>query len=418
MKEHISNLAYGLLVFFTCITLSCGHKKEPFSSNVIPVASAVGSYHLLNLSQYALDIKYIPLETEESSLIAGIQQIVYEDEKIVISDDYSNGYLFDNNGAFQCRVGSIGRGPGEYRYISDILIYDHLIFLNDSRQMIIFNANGRLVESILLRSPELPAEYLIRNVLPLKKDTYVMDVVTMRNQHYPKAILLESHNSTLRPIKEYPSYVQLNKNISSGGYSSNEVAKMYRFRDEIRTYKYINYDTLFTIGQDTEMKAAFIFELGEFKPTLEYFNGRDYSRGMHIICPDIILESNNHLFITFRFGDHAPEPFTYMFAPPGSVPWERINKNVCGVFDKSTGELVLMSQPVKRKLGFKNDVDNGPVIWPHYISSNDELVTFISAEEFLDHLGKMEKPTPQMVEISKRIDIDDNPIVIIAKLKK
>ena len=79
--------------------------------------------------------------------------------------------------------------------------------------------------------------------------------------------------------------------------------------------------------------------------------------------------------------------------------------------------MTLMKQPIKGKLGFKNDIDNGPVIFPRYISSNNELVTYISVEEFLDYYNKIEKPTPQMTEVAKNIDLDDNQIIIISKLK-
>ena len=415
MRKNISLVACGVLILFTYFTTSCSHTKDPFSPNVIPLESTVGNYHLLNLSDYVTEIRYIPLETTESNLMGEIKQIVYEDEKIVVSDKHNSCYLFDNDGNLFCKVGSEGRGPNEYLIINHLMICDGFIFLNDRSKVIIYDTSGRLVENINLRSPEMPTEYYIRNVLPLKKDTFVMDVVTYNNEYCPAAVLFASHLSNAKPIKEYPSNVKLNK-VISGGFSVNEEAKMYRFKDEIRTYKFINCDTLFTIGQDMEMKEAFIFELGRFKPTTAYLEWRDRSSG-GFIRPEVFFESLSHLFIIFNFGKYAPEPFKYVFTFPGSDPRERINSNVCGVFDKSLGKLTLMRQPIKEKLGFKNDIDNGPVLWPHYISSNNELVTYITAEEFFEYYGKIEKPTPQMIELSKRIAIDDNPIAIVAKLK-
>ena len=77
-----------------------------------------------------------------------------------------------------------------------------------------------------------------------------------------------------------------------------------------------------------------------------------------------------------------------------------------------------MRQPEKGKFGFKNDVDNGPVIWPHSISSNNELVTYISVDEFMEYYEKNENPTPQLKTIAEKVNFDDNQIVIIAKLKE
>ena len=52
-----------------------------------------------------------------------------------------------------------------------------------------------------------------------------------------------------------------------------------------------------------------------------------------------------------------------------------------------------------------------------YVSSENELVTFVSAEEFLEYFEKTESPSPQMTEIAKSLSGYDNPIVIIAKFK-
>ena len=423
MKKSIPDIVRNTIVTFTYLivviylAISCGHKKENLSPHIIPLESAVGDYHILNLSDYATDIRYVPIETQESSLIGGMRQIVYENEQIIISDDINNCYLFDNNGKFIRKIGSAGRGPNEYLYIPRVYVHNNLIFLNDRSKLIIYDTNGFLIDNINLWSSDLSRSYIVRNVLPLSRDTFVMDVVTLDNEYYPKAILFESYQLNAKPIKEYPSSVKLDK-VAAAFSISDEEAIMYRFKDEIRTYKYINCDTLFTIGQDTEMKSAFIFELGQYRPTLSYLEFRDGpDGGMNFIRPANIFESINHLFIEFSFAKYAPEPFKYTYSFPGSDPRERTNYNVCGVFDKSSGQLTLMKQSIKGKLGLKNDVDDGPIIWPHYISSNNELVTYISAKDFLDYFNKIEEPSPQLIEISKQIGMDDNPIAIIAKLK-
>ena len=145
---------------------------------------------------------------------------------------------------------------------------------------------------------------------------------------------------------------------------------------------------------------------------------RDGPNGeMNLIIPHSIFESFNHLFIGFFFGNHAPEPFDYIKTWRGTNPRPATNYSVLSVFDKRTGELSLMNQPIKGQLGFKNDIDNGPVIWPQYISSNNEMITHISVEDFLEYYNKSEKPTPQLAEIAGRIKEDDNQIIIVAKLK-
>ena len=114
----------------------------------------------------------------------------------------------------------------------------------------------------------------------------------------------------------------------------------------------------------------------------------------------------------FDFGNQAPESFEVVGRQNNYF-----NTNVNGIFDKRTGKLTLMLQPIKGKLGFKNDIDGGPVLWPKYISSNNELVTYIQPIEFMEYYAKIENPSAELTAIANKIKWDDNPIVIVAKLK-
>ena len=420
MNKYKHSIVTGLWILFTYLTVSCGHKKDALPLNVIPVAGTVGNYSILNLSDYATEIKYIPLETNDSVLVGRISQISYENEKILTGHVTHSGiyYLFDKNGKFCCQIGQSGQGPGDYLLAGQTFMHENLIYINDPRKTLIFDTTGYLVERINLWSNDIPAEYgeLGARVLPLKKDTFVLDPVTVMG-YYPKAVLLEAHPSGAKMIKEYPAYVPLDK--IRPGILGIERGIMYRFKDELRTYKVMN-DTVFTIDQNTDLKEAFIFEFGKFKPAISLLERKEENSNGSIsgvlekhIYPLSIFESSNHLFIGFSFGNHSPEPVE----STSRQGQQYVQTYVYGVFDKHTGELALMHQPVKGKLGFKNDIDNGPVIWPQYISSSNELVTHISAEEFLDYYKKTENPTSQMTETAECISWDDNPVVIIAKLK-
>ena len=407
---------------------SCDNKKDVHLHNVIPVASTVGNYNILKISDFASEIKYIPLETNDSVLISPvILQVICENEKILILDvtsaNKNNCYLFDSNGKFCCRIGQYGQGPNDYLQINNVSMHDNFIFLMAWHKILIYDTNGHLIENINLHSNEIPDEYRvsnIRSIIPLKKDAYVVNVVTSQGD-YPTAFLFKTNLSSVETIKEYPSSIKLDR--MGGGFNSIELGSMYRFKDHVRIYKPVN-DTIFSISQNTEMKEVFIFELGQYKPALSYFESKDMgdvlqwikqSNNLYnkFIFVKTIYESNNHLFIKFNFGNHAPEPFEKSW-----LGQQFNSTEVCGLFNKFTGELTLMKQPVKGKLGFRNDLDNGPVIFPNYLSSKNELVTFITVEDFLDYYDKIEKPTPQITEIAKKINFDDNQIVIVAKLKE
>jgi len=407
----------GILIFFSYIAVTCDYKENTSALNVIDVEKTVGKYNILNLSDYIEGINYITLETNKSSLISVIRQIIYENEKILVLDQIpgtytSNCYLFDSNGKFYRKIGQLGQGPGDYNFIFNVSIQEKCIYLTDRHKILTYDLNGNQIDIIHLLPNEIPLEYInLRSVIPLKKDTFVMNVTSVSG-NYPKAILLNTYKSHAKIIKEYPQYIKLNK--ISQSLSTHELGFMYHFQENIRIYKPIC-DTIFTICKNAEIEDAFIFQFGKYKPALSFFEAReDYLEGMmKYIIPQSINESFKHLFIEFSFGKHSPEPVELKNAQGGAYS----NTKVCSVFDKFNSKLILMSQPIKGKFGFKNDIDNGPVIWPRYISSNNELVTYISPEEFMDYYKKIDNPNPRITEIAEKIRMDDNPIIIIAKLK-
>lgn len=410
-RMNANTLLKGFLILFTLLAISCNNKKEALPSNVIPVASTVGTYSILNLSDYVSDIKYIPLETTHSVLIGANPRISYENGHILISNS-QNAYLFDSNGKFNRKIGKWGEGPYEYLSISQAIMHENSIFIKDSEKVVTYDMEGNPIARLNLWTNDLPDKYRGAggtNVFPLKKDTFVSSVISLQG-NYPKAILFETHPSGAKMIKEYPGFLTLDKQVK--GMYGYETGFIYRFHDEVRTYKGIN-DTVFSIGQNTEMYPAFIFNLGEYKAPLAFWEWKERGTDKNYIFLFAIHESLNYLFIEFDFGNHTSEPITAI-SPRGT---QYTRYDVYGIFDKRTGEFVLMRQPVKGKLGLKNDVDNGPIIWPSYITPNDELVSLISPEEFMEYYENNPNPSAELTGVANRLELDDNPIVIVAKLK-
>lgn len=418
MGKSTNRIVTGLVILCIFLTGSCD-KNNVIPLNVIPVASTVGNYSMLNLSDYATEIKYIPLETNDSGLISAVGQIIYENNKLLIASfdmGVGNYYLFDNTGKFCCKIGQRGQGPDDYIRMNNVFIYDNHVFLMERNKILIYDTTGYLVERIRIGSDAIPVEYAgesFRWMLPLNKYSFVMNLASFYG-HYPQAILFERNQSDLKIIKEYPNNVILDKR--PGILYGEELGIMYRFDNEIRIFKGIN-DTIFTIGQDTEMKDAYIFDFGKYRTTLAFVERKegdsDFFYRRRFILPRYMYESLNHLFIKFNFGYQAPESMEL----PNTQGGKYYNDDVYSVFDKRTGKLTLMLQPVKGKFGFKNDIDGGPVIFPHYLSANNELVTYIQPEEFLEYYEKIENPSAELTAIANKIDKYDNPIVIIAKLK-
>jgi len=350
MKKNSNIIIKGFLFLFVVMAVSCDYQKGAIPKNVIQVERTVGNYSVLSLSEFATEIKYIPLETNESALVARVHEIIYENDKILIKD-INTCWLFDSTGKGCRKIGQIGQGPDDYNVIRDIDLWENKIFLIDFQKLLVYDVNGNLVEKFNLGLDVMPEKYRGYNlgaILPLKKDTYIMSFA-LYNGYSPTAILLEKNQSDLKIIKEYPTSIILDK-LRAGTYI-HELGIMYRFKDEMRVHKMVN-DTVFTIDQNAEMKDVFIFDFGKYRATHSFYEKKEGDTEQFyrkkFISVMTFYESSNHLFITFDFGNHAPEPFEV----PSVFGFEYTNSYVNGVFDKNTGELTLMRQPIKGKKGF------------------------------------------------------------------
>ena len=98
-------------------------------------------------------VKLIPLETNKSCLIGSIRQMQVIDNYILIMDPPNSLYVFDREGRFIRKIGSVGQGPGEYISIADFTIdrENKTVYIQDGRLARILKydlATGKFIQSI------------------------------------------------------------------------------------------------------------------------------------------------------------------------------------------------------------------------------------------------------------------------------
>lgn len=87
-----------IAIIFTVI--SCGSNGASSGKGNIDVESAVGKGRIVNLSEVATDIRYIPLETTAESVIGNVWNVKYSNGKIYISDNKYAISIFKDDGIF------------------------------------------------------------------------------------------------------------------------------------------------------------------------------------------------------------------------------------------------------------------------------------------------------------------------------
>ena len=114
MKNIMNKLFTGLLIFVAACTSS--NTTQNTSLNVIDVAGSLNSDRVVNISEIADTVEYIPLETMDESLVGKLQKnnIFFERGLFYLILESGEIALFDNSGLFIRRFGKLSRRPIEY----------------------------------------------------------------------------------------------------------------------------------------------------------------------------------------------------------------------------------------------------------------------------------------------------------------
>ena len=149
-------------LFFLC---SCGkEKQEPkdyIEIDMVPLIE--GEAQKMPLQEWAKSVRFIPLETNDDILIAGIGNVFQRGDTLLVyhSERLS---LFDMNGKYLCDIGSKGQGPEEYLSVKDLMLD------NASKELYIMDYLGRKMkvfgfDGIFHRSLPLPDDFAYTNSL-------------------------------------------------------------------------------------------------------------------------------------------------------------------------------------------------------------------------------------------------------------
>ncbi len=423
-------------------TISCNPDTELLTDEIkiIDLAGAVGGGKIVKISEVADDIKYVALETTDSSLIGMGAKVQIESGRIYVRSRYSNYTdvkIFDMEGKYLFTFNRTGRGPEEYSPMSRIeidpvtggfMVFDIMpLITNNSLSSWFFklyDKNGNYLKNINV--PDIDAGRL-EFVRRLNNNLFVSSVGSSSKE--PVKIHGAAFDSLSNivfeiPVATTPEYAPNESYVESIGIriSTSDEKRYAAFPPTIRsvknTVRFVNIynDTIFTLDQNLNYFPSFVINYGNYVNTSPDRSGITHIKGKHInIDPLSYLESNRFIIMNFIMRDYAHEPYDeYIQARNRVITVPRTN--CYGIYDKQTGFFNLMNQPVKGKLGFQEDIKNGPPFLPGHINANDFATSIISAVQLIEH-AEVYEVKDELREIVSKLKDTDNPVVAIAKLR-
>jgi len=427
-----------ILLLFVFGIISCaGPSKKDIGE--APVEPYQISFDLENLSDKdapmmsnVIDsLEYIQLEYNPKfpiGFVIDYQRPYITNDYIFILGSHGSGLLqYKRNGEFVRKIGSYGKGPGEYlelrgnvidekmgiiytipNWIKSIGKYDYKSGKFLSEYPIIDLDGQPISENSILNLFLLFDNYGFANLSGGKRTKteecdvfYTIDLTNGKIIHRERSKI---YGTTNLKIDAMMSPV-MNSLFNSVWYDS---------QNRLNYWESLN-DTIFFVNPDNSIKPRIIVDYGQYKPdkrTVAMARNEEQMYGNNIMLHSF-YESPRYLFF-----DHIFEGKKYILS----------------IFDKTTGDQYLLKSMSKEEyktgnlfFGLYNDIDGGFSNMVQY--DKDMWFTSYSAIEMIDKLTpehfeevRSKVKYPERLDKLKKfvsgLDEGDNPVFVIAHLKQ
>ncbi len=385
---------------------------------------------IIKLSQFTSNIKYIPLETSDEVLINRVTYFDISDDKILTTDN-NTLFLFDLKGRLITKFGSKGRGPGEYLSIRNLnIIKSNKINFRSLYDLFEFDINGNFINKYV--NIFRMNSYFFSEYYQINDSLFFGNIPNTTGKNEYKASIV---NKQGKVEQTYKNYILFDHEKGRGFRTEDGFASFNVYKDEI-LYKCGYNDTLFQLGDKFQIKPKYVLDFGKYadplsqrRKSLAEWDPKQY------IYLNEFFQTEKYLFLVCNFGNYFPAKRLSpkkLSLPGGEVvdSWF-IEGRALGIYEKKTKNLSFC-KPTSTDdplfaTGFYNDFDAGPRFLPEKMINDSTMVMWVGAKELIDYvtsdnfkniIPKFPEKKKQLEELSKRVNVFDNPILMIVTFQK
>ncbi len=416
----------SLTIAFSLI--SCSEKKVSNDLEVISFAGLIDGARIVNLSEIASSVKYIPLETNDYSLLDNAPRPVIENGKIYIFSDKEQCYkAFTADGKFIGKVGRKGRATGEYAHLQPFSLSFNFKngnpLLHSYNKIIEYDEDGKFLKEVL--APDTLKSYSNLETQKLGKNYFALYGNLAENRY--KFFYYDEDGKI---IDEYPKNYELApvKVIQADDDGEEEMVgfrvlitpSIYNYKDYIKVISVTN-DTILSFGPQFEQHIDYILDYGKEK-TPDYPTDTERENSLYIISR-LTTESDQYLFFRIHFPetdrDKMADYTTFAIYDKEKkvltlLKYEKIELSAkSDLSEKSDSKDNISVKSDAWLKGFKNDIDNGIPFWPSHISKDGEMIMSISAMKFIE-LSELCN-SPEMKKVAATLNENSNPVMVVVK---
>ncbi len=249
MKKQYQVLSLLLL----CAVCSCEKQqrlKEFIEIDMVPLIESEAQK--MPLQEWAKSVRFVPLETKEDILMKNVTNVLQHGDTLLVHHSQRLS-LFNREGKYLYDIGSKGQGPGEFTYLSMVLLHDGLIYVQEQGcRFKVYDWDGSFVKKL---------------VLPHK----VRGLITYPGQEEMLAYVSKSHGD--EPLRFYRiKGEQILDSIPNpfvyprepGAIVINYKPEFLPSHGSLSVFSEANSDTVYRVDKNLETYPYIVFNLGKY----------------------------------------------------------------------------------------------------------------------------------------------------------
>jgi hypothetical protein len=391
------NYSRRALTVFFLILLAIALKAQVPTR--VPLGQQIKKLEEKPLSEIITDLKYIPLETKPECLLGqSIKQIEIYNERLFVCD-YNHVYIFDLNGKFLNKFVKHGRGPGEClnegfpNFLLDQKDKRFSILDLMSKRMLTYGFDGSFLFENKLNFMPGPSAWVNGNIIAVFNMGF-----TYEKQPWTDLYFLDTNGKTVK--KNRFDYDKNNK------YAFTVFpALFYQFDGETR-YKNPHQNFIYEITNDNSLVPVYYLDYGVY----ESKSGVD----------EFEFSVNKKNEVTYRANPKSSEKIGILRIDETKdfllITYVHQTGKHLGVYDKKVGRFYRVFDGSYGSYGFTDDLMSGIPFFPNYITGN-YIISYVNAVSLIESSKNLGKDN-DLKEIVSKIKEEDNPILIIGKIKE
>lgn len=248
-------IKYLLLALPWIFSSCCDNNQQTASCIHIDLATVIETdANEIPLEEWAKNVRFIPLETNDDILIKYISMVYQKDDKLLVSHGNNRVSIFDKEGNYLYDISSKGQGPTNFISVDNVTLHNDLIYIHETRNRIkAYDWQGKFIKKM-----ELPGK--VDGLITLDGKEEMLAYVPNLTGDEPLRFYLMNGEEVMDSIVNPFIYPK-------AAFSQMFFPEFQPTFGHLKAFLELHSDTLYQVANNWEIRPYISIGIGKYQPT-------------------------------------------------------------------------------------------------------------------------------------------------------